>query len=194
MRHVLVIGGTGMLADVSIYLASTADIFTSIASSDASLAKVDSMIARGVDSSQCIRHSLKLDWHDPTHFIDSIKAHLVHIGYPNTVLAWVHNTELGLKLVQLIADFRDTSSLGCNFFHVVGSASANPVNGQNTLRSQCEALLGNHYRQIILGFIIEHNRSRWLNHQEIATGVIHAMNTAEPISIIGTVEPWSLRP
>ena len=50
------------------------------------------------------------------------------------------------------------------------------------------------YRQVILGFVIEGGRSRWLTHAEISGGVLDAVRNDRLFSIVGTVEPWSLRP
>lgn len=50
------------------------------------------------------------------------------------------------------------------------------------------------YRQVILGFVIEGGRSRWLTHQEISDGVLKAVHQDAAWSVVGTVEPWSMRP
>jgi hypothetical protein len=47
----------------------------------------------------------------------------------------------------------------------------------------------------VLGFAIEPDgRSRWLTHDEISAGAAEALADARPLSIIGTVTPWSARP
>jgi hypothetical protein len=49
-----------------------------------------------------------------------------------------------------------------------------------------------HYVQ--LGFIIENGHSRWLTHEEISAGVIQAICTKKPVTQVGLLEPWEMRP
>ena len=51
-----------------------------------------------------------------------------------------------------------------------------------------------HYRRVILGFVVEGGKSRWLTHEEISGGVIEAVQKDAERYIVGTVEPWSMRP
>lgn len=50
------------------------------------------------------------------------------------------------------------------------------------------------YREIILGFVLEGDRSRWLTDAEISAGVLAAVDADQPRYIVGTVRPWHLRP
>lgn len=50
------------------------------------------------------------------------------------------------------------------------------------------------YHQVILGFVRQGNRSRWLTDAEISAGVIAALQSDQRDSIVGIVEPWPLRP
>jgi hypothetical protein len=46
----------------------------------------------------------------------------------------------------------------------------------------------------VLGFVVESGTSRWLTNAEISAGVGHALESEEPVTIIGTVTPWAARP
>jgi hypothetical protein len=48
--------------------------------------------------------------------------------------------------------------------------------------------------QVILGFVREGGVSRWLTNGEICAGVLDAVASGRPRTVIGTVEPWSERP
>ena len=50
------------------------------------------------------------------------------------------------------------------------------------------------YRQIILGFVLEGNTSRWHTNKEIAAGVNRAIQADEERFVVGTLEPWEMRP
>jgi hypothetical protein len=49
-------------------------------------------------------------------------------------------------------------------------------------------------RLAVLGFVVDNSQSRWLTNDEISTGVGRAMNSEDPVTIVGTVTPWSARP
>lgn len=49
-------------------------------------------------------------------------------------------------------------------------------------------------RQVILGFVIVDDGSRWLTHEEISGGVIEAMQSDRGRSVVGAMEPWEERP
>ena len=50
------------------------------------------------------------------------------------------------------------------------------------------------YRQVILGFQIEGERSRWLTHGEISQGVLQAIADDAEYHVVGVVRPWERRP
>ncbi|MBK7159886.1 MAG: hypothetical protein IPH77_15465 [Ignavibacteria bacterium] len=50
------------------------------------------------------------------------------------------------------------------------------------------------YKKILLGFVIEDEKSRWLTNTEISNGVIDALKKDEDTFIVGKVEPWEKRP
>ena len=56
------------------------------------------------------------------------------------------------------------------------------------------APIGLRFHQIILGFHVDEDGSRWLHNAEIAAGVLLAIDQPKDITIIGTVTPWFARP
>jgi hypothetical protein len=70
----------------------------------------------------------------------------------------------------------------CRYFHVRGSAVADPSRTRSEAEEQFAHYPTLHYLQVILGFVLENGRSRWLTDVEISQGVVTA------------IEPWSSRP
>ena len=49
-------------------------------------------------------------------------------------------------------------------------------------------------REVILGFVREGGHSRWLTDPEISAGVLEALRSGKPRSVVGTLTPRSERP
>jgi hypothetical protein len=78
--------------------------------------------------------------------------------------------------------------------HVRGSAAADPsCLPRPGLDAVPEPV---RYNEVILGFIVEgeRSRSRWLANSEISGGVLRAIESDAARSIVGTVDPWEMRP
>ncbi len=50
------------------------------------------------------------------------------------------------------------------------------------------------YAQVILGFVVEGETSRWLTHEEISAAAIAQMERPVPRLVAGVLEPWERRP
>ena len=81
-------------------------------------------------------------------------------------------------------------------FQVLGSAAADPSHPWRleTARKVVDGLSRCALRQVILGFEVEPAGSRWLTNAEISNGVLEAVRTDAPLTIIGQTKPWSARP
>ena len=78
---------------------------------------------------------------------------------------------------------------------VLGSAHADPAHPER-VAEMAEAAEGLpiDYQAVVLGFVIEGGKSRWLTNAEISAGVLAALESGAPFRIVGTVEPWSAKP
>lgn len=183
--HSLIIGGTGMLWDVSCRLAQNSDVITSVARTEASLLRLDLKLQR----LSCVHHVLALDWSNAEHFIETILQHLEDVGSPKRVIAWIHEPTVGVLLASALSDAGHV----CAFYQILGSSVAHPQGGAlQKLRKAFPKRLN--YHQIILGFHLEETTARWLTHSEISNGVKAALECKKPVYIVGSVEPWSARP
>lgn len=184
--HVLVIGGTGMLAAATRELAGRSDVLTTVARTPRSLRA----LADSVADTGCVLHEVALDWSDPEAFLSALVDHIERTGPPALVLAWLHRDNLGPEVAQRVAG----SGSACDFFQVRGSAAASPTAQPDELGSDPRIPKNVTYHQVILGFHLDGTGSRWLTHGEISRGVLEAITAAMPLTIIGTVTPWERRP
>jgi hypothetical protein len=184
-RHSLVIGGTGMLREVSVALARHSDVLTSVARTARSLQALDARVRR-----VCTHHMLQLDWNQQTSFLDGLERHVQAAGVPQRMLLWLHQDALADALMECL----ERLATPYRVFQVRGSAAANPAFRDARPSMNGVGRVYASYRQIVLGFHLQDTRSRWLHDDEIVRGVIEAMVADRERSIVGTIEPWSRRP
>jgi NAD(P)-dependent dehydrogenase (short-subunit alcohol dehydrogenase family) len=175
--HDLVIGGSGMLAGLVMSLAQRGRQVTVIARGTARLQRLAG------------RHPnirpLSLDYTDDPAFDAAVRS----LGPIPRCVAWMHDD--GKNRALRIA--RQVSDVYCE---VLGSASADPAKLERLAewRVLFEPLQAPQLRLAVLGFVMEGGQSRWLTNDEISAGVLRALESADPVTIVGTVTPWSTRP
>ena len=184
--HVLTIGCTGMLRKAAVDLAGRCKTLTSIARTGRSLRALDAAIK----DADCTHRMYPLDWSDPDGFIDTVATRAHEAGEADLVLAWLHDDALGPQLAQVLAP----ANRRCAFYQVRGSAAANPAarTGSFLQGHDIPATIG--YHQIILGFHVDRDGSRWLHDDEICAGVLDAIAHPEPATTVGAIEPWTRHP
>jgi hypothetical protein len=109
---------------------------------------------------------------------------------PDLVVAWIHGRMPAFRRA-LAARVRP----GGRFVQVLGSAHGDPSRPER-LEDMKAAVkdLPLRYQAVVLGFAVERGMSRWLTDDEISNGVFAAILDDAPISIVGTVTPWSAKP
>lgn len=186
--HALVVGGTGMLRGLSLGLAGQGYTVSVIARNNQ---RLQSLAEAAAEFSGHI-NPIAVDYGQG----EQLRASLVRAieAYGPVVLAvcWIHST--APEALRQVAEAIAASSTSCRLFHIRGSAAANPAEKANRLPEWLDRYPQIRYRQVILGFVVETEGSRWLTHQEISDGVLAAVRNDAPYSVVGTVEPWSLRP
>ncbi|MBH5316857.1 SDR family NAD(P)-dependent oxidoreductase [Paenibacillus sp. GSMTC-2017] len=181
MKHILVVGGTGMLADAVCELNNQGNKVTVIARGES---KLEHLHSRCNNPDQF--NSISLDYENYEQLQHVLQNDANKFGQIDCVIAWIQSNEskaLGIIMNEI------TGTESFNVFHVLGSRSnLQEVKQGLNIPVNCK------YHQVKLGFIVEHNTSRWLTNNEISSGVIRAYNSEEEISIVGTLEPWNMRP
>lgn len=168
-RSTLVIGGTGMLLGTLRHLLGAGDDVCSVSRRPPALTHPR-------------LHPLLVDYRDPV----ALGLALDRSGPFQRALVWVHS-------VAPDVPERAALHVSDDFFHVLGSAAADPAAPAPDRRERFEAL-GVRYHEIVLGFMTEQGHSRWLTNAEISEGVWGAVQRPQPRCVVGTVEPWNARP
>jgi hypothetical protein len=181
-RHALLLGCTGMLARAAITIAQTSGLVTSVARTRRSLETVD----RGLQPSAAQHFMLALDWSDPTQYVAEIVDHIRRTVEPDLVVAWTHDDRVAVRLLANLA----AAEIACDFFHVIGSSRADPMDSAAAARAQLPDAGGVRYHQVILGAVADGNARRWLTHAEISSGVIEAIGREAPLLVVGGVRQW----
>lgn len=182
MKHALVVGGTGMLSGVSLWLLEQGYHV--------------SIIARNSDRMKDLTEQTDLNNHITPLLVDysnqdelqkNVHATIEKNGDIDIVVAWIHST--APNAIHIIAKEVSNSKKNWKLFHVLGSSSdLNRIKREVKVPTCCS------YHRIQLGFVIEGAISRWLTNKEIADGVIEAIDKRKKIQIIGQLDPWEKHP
>ena len=185
MSHCLVIGGTGMLKEVSRQLAYGYDTVSVIGRNKHQMYA----LSREMEHLNGNLDPLLLDYTDYDELLNQLETSIERYGGIDLVVSWIHSTapEAG----RLIAEKINGLGVEFRFFDVLGSSYADPSKEEALPDFALENIK---YRRVVLGFIIENSNSRWLTDEEISSGVIDAINNDREYSIIGTTVPWDKRP
>ena len=188
MSHALVIGGTGMLKDASLWLSEKYDSVSVVGRSEK---RLQSLVA-AAEMNNAMIHPLAIDYRNGSGLRRKVEEALSRHGEISLVLSWIHSTapEAHSVIAELLAKQRTE----CEWYDLLGSAAADPTSSISDNAVAFKRWSSILYRSIVLGFIIENGNSRWLTHAEISGGVIHSMQNKLPSSVIGQVHPWSKRP
>lgn len=133
---------------------------------------------------------IMLDYRDSIVLKDNINTSIERYGNISLVVSWIHN--IARDTGSVITEIINSRGEKFRYFDILGSSHANPA-------SDCPypefSLLENiNYRQVVLGFKIDEDHSRWLTDEETSEGVMKAIDDDTEYSIIGTITPWEKRP
>lgn len=182
MKHALVVGGTGMLSAVSLWLVDQGYHVSVIARNENRM----EILGKQAASDRHIT-PLLVDYTNHDELQKKVLETINKNGAIDSVIAWIHST--APHALQTIAKEVSNSNSKWELFHVLGSSSDLPkIRRETTLPVNCS------YKQIQLGFIIEDAHSRWLTNKEIYGGVIEAIMKGNNIHTIGQIAPWEKRP
>jgi len=205
-RHALVVGATGMLRRCCLHLASPPGGAWSVSAVARTAADLKTLVVDAGRPPPAERDDeagatpprrrgyitgMPLDYAQTQRLALGIRAAVTARGPIRLAIAWVHRT--APKALATIAQTIGHEDDPVHFFHIVGSATADPSRVEREVH-EIASHPGILYRRVILGFIIEPRGSRWLNNDEIARGTIEAIRRDEPEFTIGTCSPWSARP
>lgn len=180
-KHALVVGGTGMLAGASLWLADQGYHLSVVARNSQ---RMESLMQKTGSGSLT---PLYVDYREEDVLREELQKTIEKNGPVQVVVAWIHT--IGKNALQIIADTVSENKEPCVLYHVLGSSSdLRQIKQKAMLPGKCD------YRQIQLGFILEGNISRWLTDTEISNGVIEAIQNDTEVYVVGVLEPWEKRP
>jgi hypothetical protein len=166
---VLVVGGTGMLWGTCLGLRETGhEVYA---------------LARNTHHHYPGIHPVVVNYKD----LVQLEAALEPLEPFDMAVVWIHSD--APQTPYVVAKYVDGP-----YYHVLSSQAGEPSELVNPRRRQHFEGVGTDYREIILGFVAEQWGSRWLEHEEIATGVLQAIGQNARQFVVGTVKPWSARP
>lgn len=163
MKHALVVGGSGMLAKTSLWLADNGYTVSVIGRNSSKLSKLIEMSKNIIP--------ISVDYYNESLFRSEIHNSITTRGSYDVVVAWIHSIEK--RIIDIISsEIRKTTDKEWSLFHVLGSSE----NLEEILR-EIDPIENYEYHQVQLGFIFENNKSRWLTHDEISNGVINCISS-----------------
>ncbi|MGE7690174.1 short-chain dehydrogenase [Lysinibacillus sp. NPDC097214] len=181
MKNWLVIGGTGMLKDVSLWLIQQGNHVTVIGRQQK---KMQNLINEVKNDSKL--SPLLVDY---TNY-NSFKLALIESQHTNgsfdCIIAWIHGSDK--RVWESVLEVIPTTK-NMILYHIKGSSSF--IKNDRTKSYLPSNIV---YREVKLGFVIEkNNSSRWLTNNEIAQGIIDAIKQEIPEKHVGVFEPWNMR-
>lgn len=194
--HALVVGGTGMLRGLTLSLVREGYTVSVVARNRERLRVLAAEAAKAAKAAKAATpgsvNPLPVDYRDGDALQGALQSAVTVHGPVILAICWIHST--APAALEAVAEIIDAGPSTCRLFHVRGSAAANPTAKARDIPAWLCRYPRIRYRQVILGFVIEGGRSRWLTHQEISDGVLKAVHQDAAWSVVGTVEPWSMRP
>lgn len=179
MKHALVIGGTGMLANVSVWLSENGYHVSVIG-------RYPEKMQRLIEQNPAQMTPVLVDYTNTKILAEQLHRIQKKNGPIHLVVAWVHST--GQQVIPCLTESLSNSQ-SWKLFHLNGSSS-----NLQEIKAKTAVPIHVHYHQILLGFKIENDASRWLTNEEISDGVIKAIREDKSEHIIGTIAPWEKRP
>jgi NADPH:quinone reductase-like Zn-dependent oxidoreductase len=173
--RVLVVGGSGMLAGFARALLARADHVSILARNEKRIRAVSNAV-----------EPIVCDYNDGVALAEALSL----IDAPDLVVAWIHG-----RAPQARRAFAECLIAEGRFVQVLGSAHADPAHPERLAEmAKAAEALPIDYQAVVLGFVVDKGSSRWLGNEEISEGVLAAIDSERPLSIVGTVEPWSAKP
>lgn len=176
--HALLIGMTGMLAGAARQIVGES-VHATLCSRGAST------FTFGEQFLDDKLMKLPLDYSDQQHFLDTLAIR----GPVDLAVTWLHPEAHDLRdaIAELVIP-------GGKIVEVMGSASGRPGGFADKRLDAMQNHPGKTYRQVVLGFQLEGETSRWLTHDEICDATLRAYRGFDARTIAGTLEPWEKRP
>lgn len=181
MKHVIVFGGTGMLAGATKWLIENTDHISVVGRNKHRLERLHPRYDKGNF------RLITLDYKDNEALREFLHQTIQKYGPVDLVVSWIHSD--APDAIPIIFEELNHRKHRWRFVHIKGSShDLSSIQTEITVPRNCL------YCDVQLGFTVEGNVSRWLTHEEISNGVISAIHHDKKKTVVGTLHPWSKRP
>ncbi|GGA40269.1 hypothetical protein [Psychrobacillus lasiicapitis] len=172
MKHICIIGGTGMLAEVSKWYADNNHLVSVIARNEEKMNRMKDSCSKPENIK-----AIYLDYRDATDLHNALRKSIEVYGPLTEAVVWLHSD--GLHALSTVFEWIEEKS---NVWQVIGSqANAEHLKKQYYPEKDLE------HKIIQLGFVRENDRQRWLTNVEIADGVIRSILAGQSYSLVGEI-------
>jgi hypothetical protein len=180
-KHILIVGGTGMLKTATLGLTKKDVIVSVIARSKTDL----DQLRTEAESHGGHIHPIVLDYSDYELLQHEVCKATELYGPVSLAIIWIH--DYAEAAVELIAELVTNNTTPCQFFHLRGSTDLEKLTKTSEkYHTEFAQNTGILYREVILGSMQDsHHGKRWLTHDEISQGVLKAINLQQKTYIIG---------
>jgi len=186
--HALVVGGTGMLRGVSMALAREGYVVSVIGRS---IEKLTALIKKAQVLPGEI-NGISVDYNKGKKLEEALRMAVASFGPIELAVIWIHNSAPDAPVA--IAKYINNSGSGCRYIHILGSSAADPSKSDVRRKALFLPLTNINYQEVILGFKVARDGSRWLTNDEISFGVLESIKENKDSFVVGTVKPWEKRP
>lgn len=183
MAHVIVVGGTGMLREVSLFLAKHDNTVSVIGLEHEDLRK----LALEAQKFNGRINPILVDYRDRQALEDGLREAMRFFGPLTLAVAWISPDALP-GAANTLAEVISAHSPVCRYFQVLPSAGIS-AKDRRFLDNPFPGLEKILYRKILLGFKVEQGMSVFLSNHEISDGVIQAVRNDRRDAVIGNADP-----
>lgn len=183
LRHALVIGGTGMLRDATLELATTYDVVSVIARNSF---RLNGLWEEGQSLGLRI-NPVQLDYRDLHHLDEALNDLTEKIGEFTLVLAWIKSS--APETIYHLANRLNAQQLKPAYYDLITDINYENIDTDEEEREELfEELPNIDYRQIILGVKTIEDVQKWFSNDEISAGVTEAIQLGRTNYRLGTNE------
>lgn len=186
MKHILIVGGTGMLKGAAEHFIKQGNIVSVMARNEQKLYDFREQfpVKRGRI------WPIAQDYRDTDEAIKKVKQAARMFVRIDTTILWIHDT--GQKFSERVKRFLFLHNPEAKVFQLRGSASVNP---EELSQPEWIEKYPDRYREIYLGYVPQNGAaSRWLTNREISDGTVQAVKEDRHEFTIGVTKPWLQRP
>jgi hypothetical protein len=137
-------------------------------------------------------NTIALDYRDRGAFRGRLLEARERFGRYALAVGWIRTSATDAR--DSVLDLMNVGPDIARYFDVIGSTGRHPAAVSVERHRRYDGLPFVGYRTIVLGFVAEGGRTRWLSDAEISEGVMHAVTSDALSSVVGELEPWTARP